>query len=159
MGLLEYGKFSSIPTFLKRVRERQRLRELQKALIGLAKSEWIISEGIRKTPTATDISATANTIYTVPVGKIAYLYFVSISYLTTGVLGGSAVLGISGVRLISLKAPLVADQTDSQLGTFSPGIRLDEGETVIAQSTSASVEVDVGVLIYEIDERSVESRI
>ena len=120
---------------------------------GAILSDWksIIDDGKYIGNNAQDTNG-SSTLYTVPTGKVAYITTIS-QQSRTGAVGGvgSTTLTVAEKRLIFLRTPNVANQTQNMVLAFSIPIKLIAGQTIVGTSTGANVEHNSTFTGYEIN--------
>jgi len=154
VGLLFFSKFSSIPTFQRKIQSRR----LQKERHTPTFAEWGILNGERIVRNRT--GAGTGTLYTVPVGKVLFITAVHIAIANESTPNARGIISIGdttgsgeGETLLNLTTNAAASHAEAAV-TFGHLVKVEAGEIVQAKEISSNSS-SIGFIGFELP-RSLE---
>lgn len=149
MGLISFARFSSIPNLFRKIRQRTIQKETFDTQKPSSKKEWISDNGLRIIVNATVLRLGAPTvIYTVPEGKIFYLFSTTMAGDNNAAGNDLILIRIAGT--IFTQIYVTANQAENLAIQLTEPIKMIAGEEItIAPGGDASI--TAGILGYEID--------
>ena len=112
--------------------------------------KWIIDNGT-STTAENNVTNGTNTVYTVPAGKIYYVSYIILNFLTSGAGSYDAGAIVNTKKIMDLTLPPLNNYWDVVNADLRMPIKLTEGQTVQVHSSNASLQVSVSCSGYLLD--------